>query len=296
MLQKYFDEFMDRFSYPDDAKAVLRDNFNKLSKNTEAYPVFLGFLETYKNDMNCDLKGIHISMKDVSIKADIHEYTGNLILFICLSMYLKEYYAKAGLSEELWYNAMCDLRYKLIECKEVYNIWGSFVPDWFVRFFKLDRFAFGKLQFEPVYFKANYKKGDIVLEEESTVLNVHIPRTGTKLDRQSMKEAYAAAAKFYGYKFEGKPIVFVCHSWLLFPRNKEILSENSNLYQFISDFDVFESGEYDDYKEVWRLFDTNYDGNVDHLPQNTSFRRGYADWIRKGIKTGWGYGVYVYEG
>ena len=295
MLVKYFDEFMDQFSYPEEAKVVLKENLVKLINNADAYPIFLGFLETYKNDVKCDVKSIHIAMKDVSAKADINEYTGNLVLFISLSMYLKEHYAKAGLSEDLWFNAMCDLRYKLIECKEVYNIWGSFVPDWFVRFFKLDRFAFGKLQFEPVPFKANYKKGNIVLNESSIVLNVHIPRTGTKLDRESMNASYKAAAEFYKSEFKDTPVIFVCHSWLLFPRNKEILSETSNLYQFISDYDVFESGEYDSYGEVWRLFDTHYDGNVDHLPQNTSFRRGYADWIRNNIKTGWGYGVYIYE-
>ena len=31
------------------------------------------------------------------------------------------------------------------------------------------------------------------------------------------------------------------------------------------------------------------------MPQNTSLRRAYADWIRKGEKTGCGYGVYVYK-
>lgn len=102
------------------------------------------------------------------------------------------------------------------------------------------------------------------------------------------------AADFFKDEFKDRPIVFVCWSWLLFPRNKEVLSESSNLYAFVSDFDVFFSEEYPDYSEVWRLFDVNYDGNVDHLPQNTSLRRAYADWIRNGVKTGFGYGVYVY--
>ena len=295
MLKSYFDNFMDLFEYPEEAKVVLKENFEKLYSNNAAYPKFLSILDSYDNDMNYDFKSMRMAMNDVSITADIHEYTGNLIWLISLSKKLKEYYAEAGLNEEMWYNSMCDLRYKLMECKEVHNIWGTFVPDWFGRFYELDRFAFGKLQFEPVYFGSNYEKDGIALEPQSTVINVHIPRTGTKLDRESMKKAYAAAAEFYKYKFQDSPVVFVCHSWLLFPRNKEILAETSNLYQFISDFDVFESGEYDNYGEVWRLFDVNYDGDVDNLPQNTSFRRSYAQWIRQGIKTGWGYGVYVYK-
>jgi hypothetical protein len=38
-----------------------------------------------------------------------------------------------------------------------------------------------------------------------------------------------------------------------------------------------------------------YKGNVDELPQDTSLRRAYAEWIRNGEPTGWGYGVFVYQ-
>ena len=168
------------------------------------------------------------------------------------------------------------------------------VARWFCGFFQLWRFAFGKLQFEMVDFKSTYEKNGVSLQPDSKVLNTHIPRTGTRLDRESMRSSYAQAADFYRERFGLDPVVFVCYSWLLFPRNKEILSPQSNLYAFMSDYDIIEQKEYEDYGEVWRLFDVNYDGNPDHLPQDSSFRRGYADWIRKGIKTGYGYGVYVY--
>ena len=294
-MRNYFIDFLDRFSYPEESRPVLTDALDKIYDNENTSQEFQALLSIYDQDMNYNHGEMKLQMHEIAQKAGIHEYTGNLVWLICLSKRLKEYYTEAGLSEDIWFNSMCDLRYKLVECKEVYNIWGTFVPDWFGRFYKLDRFAFGKLQFEPIYLKTNYKKGDIVLDENSTVINVHIPRTGTKLDRESMKASYAAAAEFYKEKFNDTSVIFACHSWLLFPKNKELLSETSNLYAFISDYDVFESGEYEDYKEVWRLFDTNYDGNVEHLPQNTSFRRGYADWIRNNVKIGWGYGVYVYN-
>ena len=62
----------------------------------------------------------------------------------------------------------------------------------------------------------------------------------------------------------------------------------------MDDFDVFTSGEYSNYSEIWRLFDTEYDGDPDHLPANTSLRRAYVDLIRRGEKTGWGKGVFEY--
>ena len=58
---------------------------------------------------------------------------------------------------------------------------------------------------------------------------------------------------------------------------------------------MIEQKEYDNYNQVWRLFDKKYEGDVDLLPQDSSFRRAYADWIRKGIKTGCGYGVYIWK-
>lgn len=294
MMKKYLLEFVENFSYEEEDKKALAEAYDKIAADTDVYEIFMELLKRYEDDMNCDFEAIREGMKELSAKAELHEYTGQLLLFICLSKQSKEYYKDADLSEEIWFTTMCDLKYKMIECKEVYKICGTFVAPWFERFFKLERFGFGKLQFELIPFGMEYSKGDINLNPDSTVINVHIPRTGTRLERESMVSAYQTAADFFKEKLDGNPIVFVCWSWLLFPRNKEILSETSNLYAFISDYDVFFHEEYPDYSEVWRLFDVNYDGNVDHLPQNTSFRRAYADWIRNGEKTGFGYGVYVY--
>ena len=155
----------------------------------------------------------------------------------------------------------------------------------------MQRFAFGKLQFEEAVFGRNYEKEGIVLTPESRVIKVHIPRTGTRLDCDSLKESYKKAKEF----FVNEPMVFVCSSWLLYPRNKEILSSHSNLFAFMNDYEIIEYGCYEDYTNVWRLFDMHYNGDVEQLPQNTSLRRAYADWIRKGEKVGWGFGVYVYK-
>lgn len=294
MIRQYLLDFLKEFSYDKEDNAVLTEAFDKVAADAEVFEVFKRLLKNYEEDINCDFEEIRETMEEISAKAEIHEYTGQLLLFICLSMTLKVYYKEAGLSEELWFNTISDLKYKMVECKEVYKICGTFVAPWFDRFYKLERFGFGRLQFELIPFGQEYHKGDINLKPDSTVINVHIPRTGTKLDRESKAAAYQMAADYFKDKLDGKPIVFVCWSWLLYPRNKEVLAETSNLYAFMSDFDVFFYEDYPDYSEVWRLFDVNFDGNVDHLPQNTSLRRAYAEWIRKGEKTGFGYGVYIY--
>jgi hypothetical protein len=176
----------------------------------------------------------------------------------------------------------------------VHGIWGTFVPAWYRGFFKLNLFGFEKLQFEVISFRREYQKNGVVLTPESKVLNTHIPRTGTKLDPESLRASYRKGAAFFRKHFGMDTPVFVCNSWFLFPKNREVLSPSSNLLRFMSDFEIAEWGEYQDYEQVWRLFDKNYESDVDKLPQDTSLRKAYADWIRLGKKTGWGYGVKVY--
>lgn len=294
-MREYLKEFFATFTYPAEAALELTQAYETVVGKEECKAEFEALLKAYDENKNCDFAGFLNSMTEIAEKAGIHKYTGHLLLCICLSKKLKEYYAAEGIDEKIYFDSVCDLKWKLIECKCVYDIWGSFVAPWFDRFFNVTRFAIGKLQFETIPFEHNYEKNGVVLTPESIVINVHIPRTGTRLERESQLEAYKQAASFFKEKYQLEHVVFVCHSWLLFPKNKEILSPQSNLYAFISDFDIIEHAESDDYGEVWRLFDKNYEGDVEKLPQDSSFRRAYADWIRKGVKTGWGFGVIVYE-
>lgn len=293
-MKEYLCEFFRKFSYPEEACTVLKQAYDTIQSDSSLKAEFERLLRCYADDMNYEFKKLLEDMAALSAKAGIHKYTGHLLLLVCMSKELKQYYAADEVDEQIWFTTMCDLKYKLIECKSVYDVWGTFVPGWFDLFFNMTRFGFERLQFETQRFEGSYEKDGVVLTPDSIVLNTHIPRTGTKLDRESVAASYARAAEFFSKRFHITTPVFVCHSWLLFPRNKEVLAPNSNLYAFMSDFDIVEQGEYDGYAEVWRLFDVNYNGNVEDLPQDTSLRRAYADWIRKGEKTGWGYGVYVY--
>ena len=127
------------------------------------------------------------------------------------------------------------------------------------------------------------------------VIFVHIPRTGERLLPEDVDAAAAAASDFYKQKFGVEKAVFACHSWLLYPENKNMLSPSSNLYSFMSRFDVIDVEEDTEYKEVWRLFDKDYDGNADDLPQDTSLRRAYAKRIKEGKPLGVALGVWVYK-
>lgn len=295
VMKKYLETFLEQFAFPKEAGLVLKQELDKIQKDEESDKEFSQILNCYAENMNYDFEELLYRMSRLSEKTGIHEYTGNMLLLIGMSRILKEYYQAYQVEERIWYTSMLDLKWKLDECWCVYGIWGTFVPDWYAGFYQMARFALGRLQFETCGISVPYEKDGTALKKGDTVINVHIPRTGTKLDWESVHAAYQEAAEFYQNRGVKAPIVFVCHSWLLFPRNKDVLSETSNIYRFMEDFDIVESGEDADYSEVWRLFDCNYEGDVEQLPQDSSLRRGYVDWIRKQEKIGWGYGVYVYQ-
>lgn len=286
---------MKDFSYPEEACEALLHAYAAIAADKKRCGELEGLKKSYADDKNCDFAILFEKMDVLCGEADIARETGRLLLLICLSERLKDYYAEAGLAEEIWHTSMQDLKWKMIECKQVHGMWGTASAEFQSRFFQMKRFGFGRLQFNLQELGANYEKDGLILKPETEVIAVHIPRTGTRLDRESCTASYRQAADFYKRFFPDKPVVFTCHSWLLFPKNKEVLSTQSNLYAFMSDYDIIERGEYEDYSQVWRLFDRKYNGDVKSLPQDTSLRRAYADWIRKGEKTGWGYGMYVYK-
>ena len=293
-MKNYLNDFLVSFEYPDESRPVLLEAYDKISANSEAFAIFDNLMSEYDKSYNIDYKNALETMKNVSAIAGVHEYTGALLLFICYSKRLKQYYIDAGLDLEIYKTSLLDLKYKIFECHGMYGIWGAFVAHWFPGFFFLDRFGFGKLEFEIIKFNDEYEKDGIKLTKDSRVINVHIPRTGGRLDEESRKRSYAMAAEFFAPRLGGEPIVFVCSSWLLFPKHYEIMKPDSNLYAFMKDYDVFKSGYYDSYKETWRLFLTPYTDDHSKLPNNTSLCREYIKLLDSGEKTGWGRGVYVY--
>ena len=294
-MKTYLKDFMEKFSYPEEAKDALFQAFDRIDADASCREAFQGLLQSYEADISLKMRPLLNQMTEIAARAGVQEYTGHLLLCLCMSRHLLACYRKAGIDEQIWFTSMSDLKWKLMECRLVRGIWGTFVGEWFEGFFQMDRFGFLKLQFEPRVLDFRYEKDGLVLEPGTPMAIVHIPRTGGKLDKESMERSFDLAADFFIERYRFDPMVFVCSSWLLYPDNLEVLSPESNLYAFITTFDLVKSWESEDYYDAWRLFDKEYTGDVDQLPQDTSMRRAYADWIRKGKKFGGATGVYIYH-
>ena len=297
MNRQYLVKLLTELQFPEDAVISLGNAYEKLiSKGQE--DGLLCIVEKYDRQVLSYNECIE-QVKILAIQTDIHEYVLTMIYLIFLGKVLKRQYTELGIDEKLWVNAMADLRFKASDCHGLYGIWGTKDAPWHKSFFSLSRFGFGKLQFDSGFFGSDYEKEGLVLCKETPILNVHIPRTGEKLDYESVQQAYRDAIRFFRWfmpdKYEEHPIVFVLKSWMLFEKHKEILDPASNFMRFCSDFEIIERGQYADYANVRWVFNRFYDGDLSVLPKESSLQRAYIEMIKNQERNGWGRGIYCPE-
>lgn len=289
-MKLYLIEFFKEFEYPEaDAEALLAA-YDKITANEQANAYLSAALAAYDADQNCDYGTAMHQARQAGDTVGVHNYTAELLLFICYSRKLKERYIEANLPREIWHDSMLDLRYKLEECRAVCGICGSFVAGWFPGFFNLTRFALGRLQFEIHVMDNDYRVGDVSVTKGTKTINMHIPRSGQPLSKALYEDAFARAKEFYKDTFVGvDPIPFVCHSWLLYPDTAKFVPKHLNTYKFLSEFAIMDS-HYNDGEDLWRLFDT-MERHPDRLPADTSLRRAFVTHLQNGGRVGWGFGI-----
>ena len=283
---------MTRLNYPAEAQQAFLQALDLIAENNMATAWLKTMISHYERSEKCSFSQMLAEITALGNELGIHEYISQMLLFLCLAEKLRLRYVERGLDEKIYWASMEDLAYKLEECRLVHGKIGSFVAPWFRGFFDLTRFALGRLQFEIVTTKKDFTVDGTLLPAGSKAINMHIPRTGGRLDHEQVLESYRLAAEWFAEEFGDQPIVFTCSSWLLFPWNIEVLSPTSNLAAFYRDFEIVESGEYENYQEVWRLFDCLYTGDPAALPQDSSFRRAYVARMTEGKPLGWGRGFF----
>lgn len=294
MMREYLSWFFTEFGYDAADTSHLLAAYDKLTGHSEAKDLFFGAIATYEADCDCDYNALTAQVKKAGRLTDVHNHTADLLLYLCLTRKLRQRYAERGIDDAIWHDTVLDLKYKLEECKHVRGVCGMFVAFWMPGWFKMTRFALGRLQFEIVDFGREYQKDDITLGKDSKVLNMHIPRSGQPLSKELYEDSFARAKQFFAGQLpsgqcpDGK-VPFVCHSWLLYPRMNEFVSESSNVRKFMEEFEIL-SWDDSDGESLWCLFDTA-ERNPDRLPTNTSLRRAFVERLRSGGRVGWGYGI-----
>ena len=287
---------------------MIRDICEMLEFDAEAVAVFEETLKKIKSDKLLSAKlgeatedyfygngEVHTALLgEIAEKTGIHEYTVHMAFLLHCAAPLKDRYKAEGLSDELYLDTMRDLRYKLDECRNMYGLWGTFVFSWFRRFYLVERFKLGRLQYERIPFQYSEYKG--ILKEGDTVYNCHIPSSGPLTEESvmaSLKEAYS----FFRDELKNGIMPVYCSSWLLYPPTVALYSEGSNLKKFYECFDIITTAEKPDNPDFWRMFYKEYTPEVlDAVTPRTSMQRAFLGYLKAGGTMGSGKGVILFDG
>jgi hypothetical protein len=223
-------------------------------------------------------------LEALAADSGVPRYASDMIVLLYAAEKMAERYKEAGLSDEIYLDTISDLRNKLYECKKLKGEWGTFVAWWLAGYFRLKRFALGRLQYE------------VVEHEGKPALNCHIP-SGSPLNFEAVTASLRKAYDFYPQvRFDGK-ITVVCHSWLLYPPHRELFSDGGNLRRFVDLFTITESTPDPKNQSLWLIFYKNYNSvSLDELPTDTTLRRAFVKYLRDGNCMGYGRGYLVFDG
>ncbi len=295
-MRTEIESFCLEYNFPEEATKSLLADFDALEK-TEYYSLFKTYVDLYNND---DASFIHQKALDAvrtaAKLAEVNSYAIELLLHICMAKHCKELYEEAGLSMKVYHDTMEDLKWKMLECKKVYGVWGTFVAYWLVRFFELSRFSLGRFQFEDDPSVETYEKNGIKLAYGDWVINTHIPSSG-KLNIEECMESFRLASEFFADRFPDGIVKFRCFSWLLAPNHKDYLAPETGIRKFADLFDVVQSIPNNEKSDLWRIFGKPYNGTTEGFPAETSLQRAYLKMLSDGVvpESGLGY-IFMKDG
>lgn len=297
-MKNYLVCFLDEFDYPAEAKEVLISAYDTVCENPTTLDKFNENIALFNDKKFNNGDDVLVLLTDLADIINVNKFTIHLLFYICLSKYTKELYKAQNISDQIFFDSMSDLKWKLLECHKMYGVWGSFVAGWFKGFFDMERFALGRLQFEKSEFNYDsYAKNGYMINKGDLVINMHIPSCGA-LTQASCLDSYKQAYEFYKNRFTDNDdiVPFVCDSWLLYPAHEEFLPNTSNIVAFLRNFEVVNTSIHENFGDLWRIFYKPYNNNINAMPRDTSLQKAYADWVSKGNPVGGGYGIFLFNG
>mgnify|MGYP007002647598 CR=1 FL=1 len=284
--------FAELVHLPTEATESLEGSFNTLLKSKDSFLLLLDAMDDYYcgDEAVCACK-----LQTASEQSGIHRYALNMLFLILCAKPLRYIYKQKGLPDQLYVDAMSDLKYKLLECKKIYGIWGTFVFEWFRGFYLCERFQLGRLQYEriPFPFDLNLYEGQI--QKNTIVYNCHIPSSGDLTPAsviQSLKKAYA----FYRSELKQGILPVVCLSWILYPPFSSVFSEESNLKKFYKLFRIIHQYKEPENQDFWRIFGQNYTTDSTQWAEETQLQRKCKKYLLDGSCMGEGFGILLFDG
>lgn len=272
----------------DDYKDVFLDAYDKIVASKKANAILISYVEKYKNSKHIEYETMQEDLTAISNDICLPYQTICSVYVFCLSKYLEEVYKSKNIDSKFLHDALMDFNWKNKECFDAKGVYGTNTLLWHVKILNGDVIAIGRLQYELITAENNYVTKSYSVIKGQPLVSVHIPSSG-KLDYEAVKISYVNANKFFKKRIEN--VIFYCSSWLLWEKHKEILSENSNIVKFSSDYELFEHGIYENDQGLKRVFPKDFLKPYIELPENNTLQKAYKKLLLEGKKAGFGSGL-----
>ena len=232
-----------------------------------------------------------------ALAVKLGENVDAVMLAACMMMGIdsKVRYDEMGVSEDIYYASMRELTIWSKRCYLERGHIGIYGHDWMNNFIEPHVFRIGRLEFERMKFEKGqeYHGHGVDLKGGDPVINIHIPEDGA-LRHDEVLESYRRAYEFFGLKGNSP---FVCHTWLLYPGNRDFLPEKSNIRPFMDDFEIVYRQDVQNAPDLWRVFGRRESYDPNELPRDNSLRKNLAEYLETHDRvTGYGYGVFIHNG
>ena len=234
--------------------------------------------------------------RDVACSTGLEEELLDLLHLILYLPQLEELYRQKEIERMFLIDMVRDLKAKAEECIAIQGYWGTAFFVWHVQFYRLERFALGRLVYESRSWPNDtFPYGEVCVQHGDRILGMHIP-SGAPLTREACVDSLKKAFDFYGCSKEN-PLIVHCRSWLISPDHREMLSPESNLVRFMDMFYPVGVIEQETFDNAWRVFGRAVkEKPVAEWPTDTALQRGYIKWLLAGKQTHVGIGVLIFNG
>lgn len=187
-------------------------------------------------------------------------------------------YQEMGISDEIFTDTFkCFTRF-IKECKVKTGKYAFDRAFWTYRQASMVLFRIGELEYE------------MIEEKGKREIAVHIPSDARMTDADINDSLKAAQEFFATYYPKYSDSDYVCDSWLLSPKLKELLGEESNIIRFQNRFEIISEDK--EAKDIFEwLFKTSEDADITTLPEDTSLQRKAKALLLQGDNIGIAVGV-----
>jgi len=275
MLEQVFE----KLNIPKEARALMHELMDKYGD--------LSDLQALLFDESVHERDVVQKVREKAEELGVHRFSLALYILLRATEPLLAKYREKNIDEAIFWDTIMDIKYKLDECKNVHDIWGVFVLFWYPGFYRMTRFAFGRLQFDLTIYKWEaYEKDGVIVKKGDPVLDCHIPSSG-KLTKELAWDSYRRAVAFSGRR------VIICDSWMLYPPQFDFLPEHSSILEFAREYEVIEQEDKPDFPNAWRIFGKHSKLSPEEWPTETSLQRAFRERILSGLPVGDGRGVLI---